>query len=295
MDSPYLCLKFVWRQLELAFFGATTSVVALFDLGEIKMNFFKELGQNPEKREAFNKKTKGTVLSLLSMVNSIPCLLMLISFFLPICKINFFNHVESFAFSDLLAESSSTLLTYFWVYVLCIAPLAIYTMFKIKLINETTEKKVAYCWMYISLFGMLILTIIIASTQPHLAVLAKDLEISEKIVEVGAGSVMLYVSTIIVSIVSIIDASILLLIFEGKINIDEMPKFLDLDFLFKKVTPTKEEKPVDQVESSVAEKEHHICEIKNVADEMRELKKLLDEGIITEEEFEEKKKQILDL
>ena len=31
MDNPYLCLKFVWRQLELAFFGAVTSVAALFD------------------------------------------------------------------------------------------------------------------------------------------------------------------------------------------------------------------------------------------------------------------------
>ena len=38
MDNPYLCLKFVWRQLELAFFGATTSVVALFVVKEIFMS-----------------------------------------------------------------------------------------------------------------------------------------------------------------------------------------------------------------------------------------------------------------
>ena len=168
-------------------------------------------------------------------------------------------------------------------------------MFRNKLINETTKKSVAYCWMFCSLFFALIFAIIIASSQPHLAVLAKDMEISEEIVEAGVGSVMLYASTIIISITSIIYETILFLVFEGKINIDEMPKFFNPDFLLKKATPTKEEKPADQIESSMAAKEHHTDGIKNVADEMRELKNLLDEGIITEEEFEKKKRNILDL
>jgi hypothetical protein len=42
MGNPYLCLKFVWRQLELAFFGAVTSVAALFDFSPKKNIFFKK-------------------------------------------------------------------------------------------------------------------------------------------------------------------------------------------------------------------------------------------------------------
>lgn len=220
--------------------------------------------KSTEKELEFENQTKGTIFTLLKILTWVPSLLFLIGLFLPVCKI------EILDISYTAIDCSIGTLG-----VLFIGPLSISIVeffgnyyIKPKLINETINIKKAAILISVGV-AVSWVTIMLSVFQLHLDIFASDMDLNREVVANGAGSVLINIASFCHWLLFSIEYTVLLSIYSGKIKISELTKFL------------KNQRPMN-------------TEITN-AEELRKLKNLLDEGVISQEEFDTKKKELLHL
>ena len=231
MDSPYLCLKFVWRQLELAFFGAVTSVAALFD-------FRKE---NKMNEKILIKSKADTLTKYILLIASAACL--------------FFGAI--FLFSTIPYNESQ-----------------IGSLYRIYIIVGHS----------LIILGILILLIFLALCKCELIVTENNVkgkalfgkEIVLPLYKVSSYSTIKFLSIICVATASGITKFALIQ------NYKEIGKVL---------TQQINERQENIVQTTIS----NYTPQPSAMDDLKKLKDLLDAGIITQEEFDAKKKQLLGL
>ena len=230
VESDSHIVVFVWRQLEFAFFGALTSVGALFYL---KKEIFME--EKVLIKSKMDEKARGIFYVLMGVFFGIPVL-------------NFLSLLKEKEYGSYYTHISSFIMTCV-AYVLGVITLIVFLVHR-KCEMTVTEKNVRGR----ALFGK---------------------EVVLPIYMISAYSTRSFMSTIAVATAS------------GVTKFALIGNYVEIGNVLSKMINDRQDNTV-KAETKVETSNTNM-------DDLVKLKNLLDQGIITEEEFQAKKKQLLDL
>ena len=196
---------------------------------------------------------------------------MLLGLFLPLYTIDFIFLEKSYGLFVGEGSLSTNMLVKILVVVIPFFISIAVRFISSKAINEQLNKKTAAKIIVAALISMLVFTIISIITLLDKDTVAIMESVSSDIVKLGVGGVFLVIGTIYNCLVSLLEGAILAGIHYGYLDID---KFVVILPLFKGAS---QENAIDTTA------------------ELKKYKDLLDAGVITQEEFDEKKRQLLGL
>ena len=219
----------------------------------------------------FANKTKGTILQLIGWGQLFVFALFSIGLFLPIYKVEVLGIVKTFG----LLMWDERYLTGLLLKILC-GTIAVFGSVAIdlvskKAINAEIDKKRAANIIYGIIIALVVLSVFFITVIADTSDLAEKTEISSDLITIDIGGVFLIVAVILSCILSWWDGKLLAAIHLGIIMIENLTVF------------------------SSAKKSDTDTKTPNIEEELRKYQNLLEEGLITQEEFDAKKKQLLGL
>ena len=220
----------------------------------------------------FANKTKGTILQIIAWGQLFVFALFLIGLLLPIYKVEVLGIVKTFG---LLMGDEVYPTVGSWLKILCGATaifgsVAIELVSK-KVINAEIDKKRAANIIYGIMIALTFLSGLFIIVITDTFDLAEKMEISSNLITLDIGGVFLIVAVILGCILSWVNGKILAAIHLGTIKIENLT-------VFSSVTKSNTDTKTPDIE-----------------EELRKYQNLLEEGLITQEEFDAKKKQLLGL
>jgi len=180
-----------------------------------------------QKEIDFSNQIFGTIFTLLELISIIMLLLGFIGLFLPICNIDIIN-VKLNIF-DFTGDAVIGFVTCCLIYLLPASSMFLINHFTSKLVNEeikTQSKK-----NLIIAIGSISLILVIILTAINLPILAisSNSGIDSNLLSAGAGTIMIYITSIINALMNCIISVFYFAIFNDKLKVENFKKIITLN------------------------------------------------------------------
>ena len=173
-----------------------------------------------EKVIEFERKTLGTLITILDLVAVFCTLLIVIGIFLPICNIDIIG--ESISLFDFTDVSFGAFLTTLMIILIVFVPGFVINKFRNDIIdNKNDKEKLSKLIFIISIaqFGLVLFLIIL--NLPVLSV-SGSLEIPTEFVSAGAGTIIIYVAGTIYSLIIFAKSILEMAIINGRLELKKI-------------------------------------------------------------------------
>lgn len=172
----------------------------------------------------FEQQTKGTIFTVLKIVGVIPLILMFIGMFLPICDV-LTKDISIFEFTD---GSTAGFLGIFLIYLVGICPSMIVDLIRNKTLEGKIEKSNASLLVLVISIIVVIVEIVFAIINLPVSMVANSLEVSKEIFNTGIGTSLVFIGSIMYSVLSLIESWLYSAVFKDKIDLDKLPKIINI-------------------------------------------------------------------